>query len=230
MDYRPLLARHAAPLTHDQAEWEKAAEATGLTPYECKASYIFGVMRELMQASGLTLKGEYHLGSLFLALNATELLGRTISGARRNGDRKLGATEVLRRGLTYLEDHADPEVEALRLTPADYAHLRNFAGHGATYLPAGNQFDPDSTRLLLLHLVHVLNTMCDDADLPASLAAVEVHPIWSLVNGKSQPVYVQAIQSHLAENLPGDRLAHEDSWRYTDASLDASSPAVSGRP
>jgi hypothetical protein len=231
------LGRHVRPLTHDQQEWEDAARATGLRPYECKASYICGAMRELMQASGRNLESRYHLGALFLALDATELLGRVVSGARRTTSSRrsrpdeLGASEALRRGVKYLNDHADPQATPLPHSPQDYVRLRNFAGHGATYLARGVDFDPDSTRLLLRHLAHALNTMWDDPTLPARLAAVEIHPVYSEVNGIRQPVYVHDVQEHLKENLPGDVPRH-DSWRVQKdeiAAVNNSSVAATGR-
>uniref|UniRef100_A0AAU1ZVN4 Uncharacterized protein n=1 Tax=Streptomyces sp. NBC_00093 TaxID=2975649 RepID=A0AAU1ZVN4_9ACTN len=234
MDYRPVLARHSVPLTHEVTQWNEAARATGLEPYECKASYICGAMREFMQASGLNFANEYHLGALFLALDATELLGRVVTGTRRRTRRRgqdpeaLGATAVLQRGVKYLTDHGDPQVAPLPHSPEHYADLRNFAAHGATYLPQELRFDPDSARLLLRHLAYALNTMWDDSDLSANLAAVEVHPVWTTVKGKKEPVYVRDIQEHLKANQPGDELAH-DSWRYTIVSVDTSSPAVTGR-
>ncbi|MEU6071260.1 hypothetical protein ABZ864_44195 [Streptomyces sp. NPDC047082] len=194
-------------------------------------------MREFMQASGLNLEKGYHLGALFLALDATELLGRVVSGARhatnrrRKGPGELGATEVLRRGVKYLNAHADPRAAPLPHSPQDYVNLRNFAGHGATYLKQGVDFDPDSTRLLLQHLAHALNTMWDDPALPTNLAAVEIHPVYSENNSSWQPVYVHEMQEHLKQKQPGDGLCH-NSWQgHQDeiVTVDNSSPAVTGR-
>ncbi|MFD9114875.1 hypothetical protein [Streptomyces bottropensis] len=230
MDYRPVLARHSVPLTQEVDQWDKAALAVGLKPYECKASYVCGAMREFMQASGLNFENEYHLGALFLALDATELLGRVITGARidEQDPQYVGPTKALVHGARYLRDHGDPQAARLPHRPQHYAELRNFAGHGATYLPPKLSFAPDSTRLLLRHLAYALNTMWDDTTLPAQLDAVEIHPVWTTMEEKLQPVYVRDIQEHLLANRPGDRLAHE-SWRYTVVSVDTSSPAVTGR-
>ncbi|HKR51544.1 MAG TPA: hypothetical protein VJT72_18575 [Pseudonocardiaceae bacterium] len=223
MDYQPLLAQHAVQLTHDVPRWDEAARITGLDPYVCKASYVCGVMRELMQASGLNFEHDYHLGSLFLALDATELLGRVSSGKRGTD----GSTETLRTGVRYLEDHRDPQAVPLPHTQAQYVKLRNFAGHGASQLPRNVPFDPDSTRLLLRHLAHALNTMWKDPSLSANLAAAEIHPVFSVIDGGRQPVYVNDIQEHLKALQPADGLNH-DSWRYDMVSVDNSSPPVSG--
>jgi hypothetical protein len=92
-------------------------------------------MRELMQASGLSFESGYHLGALFLALDATELLGRLVTGARIAEDdpQHVGPSKALHRGARYLRDHGAPAV-CLPHRPQDYVELRNFAGHGATYL------------------------------------------------------------------------------------------------
>ncbi|MER6288482.1 hypothetical protein [Streptomyces sviceus] len=231
MDYRPLLTRRSGSvqLTHEVDQWNKVADATKLEPYVAKASYACGVMRELMQASGLSFKSEYHLGALFLALDATELLGRLVTGARRDeaDPQYVGPTKALQRGAKYLRDHGDPEV-SLPHRPQDYVELRNFAGHGATYLPPNLNFSADSTSHLLWNLAHALNTMWDNTDLAANLAAVEIHPLWTTRDGKPQPVYVSDIQKHLETHEPADQIAH-DSWRTIIASMDNSTATASGR-
>ncbi|MFD4559081.1 hypothetical protein ACFWP5_32970 [Streptomyces sp. NPDC058469] len=181
-------------------------------------------MREFMQASGLNFEHNYHLGSLFLAIDATELLGRVVSGKRGTG----GNTEVLRTGVRYLEGHADPQARPLPHSPAQYAKLRNFAGHGAAQLARSVAFTPDSTQLLLRHLAHALNTMWKDPSLPANLAAAEIHPLFTAVKGSRHPVYVSDMQEHLKTSQPADGLDH-DSWRYDDVTiLDNSTPSASG--
>jgi hypothetical protein len=178
-----------------------------------------------MEASGLSFAHDYHLGSLFLALDATELLGRVVSGSRGTG----GATRRLKTGVQYLIDHRDPQVlpRSLRHTADEYVELRNFAGHGAAQLPPHVAFDPESTSLLLQHLAHVLNTMWFDPDLPAKLAEAEIHPVFSTVDGTQQPVFVREIREHLRRSGPGDALAH-DGWRDDIVVVDNSSPPASG--
>ncbi|MEY9837419.1 hypothetical protein [Streptacidiphilus sp. EB103A] len=229
MDYRPLLTQHTAQLTHEIPEWDKAATAVELDPYQCKASYICGAMREFMQAAGLNFEEEYFLAALFLALDATELLGRVVNGARcEEGEPGyIGPTSVLHKGVRYLKAHGNPKTAPLPRSPDDYVHLRNFAGHGASFIPADVDFDRDTIRLLLRHLAYVLNTMWNDPALPANLAMVEIHPVSSVVDGKTEPVFVRHLQEHLAANRPGDGLAH-DSWQYDTFRISAASDAVTG--
>ncbi|MGW6016195.1 hypothetical protein [Streptomyces sp. NPDC055210] len=182
-------------------------------------------MRQLMEASGLTFAQRYHLASLFLALDATELLGRVVSGSRGTP----GAGRRLRAGVQYLIDQRDPQVlpRPLLHTPDEYVDLRNFTGHGAAQLSPDVAFEPESTSLLLRYLAHVLNTMWADPDLPANLAEAEIHPVFSTVGGALQPVLVPEIREHLKHSGPGDGLDH-DGWRYDIATVDNSSPPVSG--
>ncbi|WP_042404773.1 hypothetical protein [Streptacidiphilus carbonis] len=228
MDHRHLLDDHAVALTEEIAQWDAAAKATGLSPYVCKASYVCGTMREFVQASGLNFAEGYHLAALFLALDATELLGRAVTGARVAVEKPghIGASSVLTKGVRYLRDHGGT-CAPLPHNPDRYVELRNFAGHGASYLPPKVNFHPDSIRLLLRRLAHALNTVWTDPDLPGTLAVAEIHPVFTLVNGQREPVHVRGIQKHLQTAMPGDGLEH-DSWRYDTVSVSAASPTASG--
>jgi hypothetical protein len=89
VDLRDLLTSGDRPLEppDDQAIWQPFGDAMGLSPYVCKASFTCGVLRELLASSGLCLSKRYHLGALFLALDATELVGRCAGGFReRRGE------------------------------------------------------------------------------------------------------------------------------------------------
>ncbi|MFJ9634423.1 hypothetical protein ACIRU8_42700 [Streptomyces sp. NPDC101175] len=232
MDYRSLLTKRsgALPLPHEVDQWANVADATGLEPYVAKASYVCGVMRELMQASGLSFERRYHIAALFLALDATELLGRLVTGARMAEDdpQYVSPSKALHRGARYLRDHGDSAV-SLPHRPQDYVELRNFAGHGATYLRPNLNISPDSTRHLLWNLAYALNTMWDDKDLAANLASVEIHPLWTTnADGKPQPVYVSDIQEHLKTHEPAAQLDH-NAWQTIVVRVDASSPPVTGR-
>ena len=46
-----------------------------LDPYDCKAAYVCGMLRQFIEAAGLQLANEYHVGALVSAASATELLG-----------------------------------------------------------------------------------------------------------------------------------------------------------
>lgn len=227
MDFRPLLARGERPLPSErnQQEWTEAAATTGLSPYVCKASYVCGVMRELMASSGLNFAGRYHLGALFLALDATELLGRCVKGS---GDDK--TTEQLRDGLRYLEALTDPTVPPLRHTVEQYRQLRNFTGHGAASPKQGLYFDPNSTATLLNRLACALNQMWDDDAVSPNFARAKVLPLIAVSNGQQSPIYVADVQLLLKRGTrPGDSIDHEDVWRRRVVHLDTSSPAVTGR-
>jgi len=44
-------------------------------PYACKASYVCGMVRQFIEAAGLQLRRQYHVGAPVSAASATELLG-----------------------------------------------------------------------------------------------------------------------------------------------------------
>ena len=41
-----------------------------LDPYDCKASYVCGVLRQFIEAGGLQLASQYHVGALVAAASA----------------------------------------------------------------------------------------------------------------------------------------------------------------
>jgi hypothetical protein len=108
----------------DQNAWQPFANAMGLSPYVCKASFTCGVLREMIASAGLCLGQRYHLGALFLALDATELVGRCAGGFR---ERRGEAGERLRVGLRYLES-IDSGPGSLGYTVEDIIKLRHFLG------------------------------------------------------------------------------------------------------
>jgi len=63
--------------------WSKAVQDTAfdLDPYTCKASYVCGMLRQFVEAAGLQLRNEYHVGALVSAAPAAELLGWCCTGA-----------------------------------------------------------------------------------------------------------------------------------------------------
>lgn len=224
MDQRHLLARGERPLTIDQAEWKTVARTVGLTPYVCKASFVCGLMREFIATASLSLGDDRHIGSIFIALDATELLGRCVGGFQGTP----GAGQRLKVGIEYLENLADPSLPPLRHTSREYAALRNFAGHGAASLERGVSFDQKSGLAILERLVAAVNVMWSDASLDSNFAKAEVHPLTTVDAGRRVPVFVEKVQEHLkAGFLPGERTAHEE-WRRLYR-LSNESPAATGR-
>jgi hypothetical protein len=234
VDFRDLLTSGDRPLEplEDQAIWQPFAEAMGLSPYVCKASFTCGVLRELLGSSGLCLGQRYHLGALFLALDATELLGRCAGGFR---ERRGEAGERLRVGLQYLES-IDPRPGSLGYSIEDIIKLRHFLGHGAASAKPGMTF----TRELMIRLLHLLALAFnrfwqvneDSEDRLTKFAQAEISPLVTLIDGRLEPVYVRDMQRLLASGvMPGDRLDHEESWRpFRSVRVDMTSLSATGSP
>jgi hypothetical protein len=233
VDHRSLLTSSDRPLEppHDQASWQPFADAMGLSPYVCKASFTCGVLREMVASAGLCLSQSYYLGALFLALDATELLGRCAGGFR---ERRGEAGERLRAGLRYLEK-IDPQPGSLAYGVEEIVELRNFLGHGAASAKPGMTFTRELSVRLLQLLALALNRfwqMDEEAeDRLTKFAQAEISPLVTTIEGRLEPVYVRDMQRLLASGvMPGDRVAHEKYWRPHSVPIDNTSVPATGSP
>jgi hypothetical protein len=131
--------------------WTEAVQDLGLDldPYDCKAAYVCGMLRQFIEAAGLQLASEYHVGALVSAASAAELLGRCYKRAGRLED---GAEYLLSVGPPYPEPVYEPAAD---LT-AWVREVRNFGAHGAFQ---GKQLTLD--RVLTLWLLRSLALALD---------------------------------------------------------------------
>jgi hypothetical protein len=236
VDLRDLLTSGDRPLEppDDQAVWQPFADAMELSPYVCKASFTCGVLRELLASSGLCLSERYHLGALFLALDATELVGRCAGGFR---ERRGEAGERLRAGLRHLES-IDPVPGSLGYSVEDIIKLRHFLGHGAASAMPGMTFSRELMIRLLQLLALALNRFWridvdeDSEERLSRFARAEVSPMVTVIEDQLEPVYVRDVQRLLASGvMPGDRLNHERSWRpLRSVRVSTTSPYATGGP
>jgi hypothetical protein len=212
--------------------WQPFADVMGLSPYVCKASFTCGVLRELIASAGLCLGQPYHLGALFLALDATELLGRCAGGFR---EQRGQAGQRLRAGVRYLET-IDPQPGSLRYSTEEIVSLRHFLGHGAATARPGMSFTKELTIRLLQLLALALNRFWqadeDSEDRLTKFAQAEISPTVTNIEGRLEPVYVRDVQRLLASGvLPGDRIDHEESWRpFRSVRVETASPYATGSP
>jgi hypothetical protein len=81
--------------------WTRAVQDLGLDldPYDCKAAYLCGMLRQFIEAAGLQLASEYHVGTLVSAASAAELLGWCYKNDPDNR---------LEDGVAYLQTSARP--------------------------------------------------------------------------------------------------------------------------
>jgi hypothetical protein len=207
VDLRDLLTgdRPLEP-PEDQAMWQPFADAMGLSPYACKALFTCGVLREMLASSGLCLGQNYHLGALFLALDATELVGRSAGGFREQPGQ---AGQRLREGLRYLE-RIDPNPRSLGYSIEEIVNLRHFLGHGAASARPGMSF----TRELTIRLLRLLQLLAlalnrfwtadeDSEDRLNKFAQAEISPMITLVE-----VAVSRCTSAMCNAITARRLNH----------------------
>jgi hypothetical protein len=233
VDLRNLLTSGDRPLEppEDQAIWQPFADAMELSPYVCKASFTCGVLRELIASAGLCLGQDHHFGALFLALDATELVGRCAGGFR---EQPRQAGQRLRLGLRYLES-IDPRPGSLVYSVEAIVDLRNFLGHGAASAKPGTSFTRELTIRLLQLLALALNRFWqadeDSEDRLTKFAKAEIGPMVTVIEGRREPVFVRQVQSLLTSGqMPGDHIDHEKSWRLHFALVDTTSVSATGSP
>jgi hypothetical protein len=206
-----------------------------LDPYDCKASYVCGVLRQFIEAAGMQLGHEYHVGALASAASAAELLGWCYIGDPENR---------LRNGVEYLEAVGPPYPGTIHHPTANLAEwvrgVRNFGAHGAAH---GKHLILD--RVLTVWLLRSLARALDvfwvkESDLGRHqrFAGAVITPLYT----EGRPIFVRGVQRHLKKGLmPGAGLDHEASWRprqpWEDHSpagvvrmVPLSSPAVTGTP
>ena len=178
-----------------------------LDPYDCKASYVCGVLRQFIEAGGLQLASQYHVGALVAAASAAELLGWCY---RTNPERRL------EDGVAYLVSVGPPYPGPVHQRAADLAawvrEVRNFGAHGASQ---GKQLTLD--RVLTVWLLRSLSLALDafwaddgDRSRHQCFARAAITPLYSM----GEPLFVRQIQEHLRQGLGlGEALEHEGSWR-----------------
>jgi hypothetical protein len=202
------------PLPGEQQRvWTQAAYDLGLDlyPYTCKASYVCGMLRHFIEAAGLQMHHEYHLGAL-LSASATELLGWCSTGATSTDQ----AGKRLREGVRFLQG-VGPSYLGSDHRPEDdlvgrVSNLRNFGAHGAAH---GKRLVLDGalTVWLLRSLARALDSFwADDGDQSRHqrFAQAAIIPLYT----RGEPLFVRDVQNHLAKGLkPGAELDHEASWR-----------------
>jgi hypothetical protein len=241
MNPADLLSSSSRPLVGEQRRvWTQAIHdlRLDLDSYTCKASYVCGMLRQFMEAAGLQMTHDYHLGALVSAASAAELVGWCYTGATGSDH----AGKRLRAGLRFLEEVGPAYFGSDRRPEVDLvgriSNLRNFGAHGAAH---GKRLilDQALTMWLLRSLASALDGFwANDGDKRRHqrFAQATITPLYT----RGQPLFVRDMQRHLAEgHMPGAALAHEASWRPRQpwenqpplgvfVELPTASPAVTG--
>jgi hypothetical protein len=241
-----ILSSSRQPLPGEQAHlWSQAAQDLGLNldPYTCKASYVCGMLRQFIEAAGMQLGHQYHVGALVSAASAAELLGWCCTGATNSKDEPW---KRLRDGVRYLEAVGPPYPGTVHDPAADLVRwvrsIRNFGAHGAAHDEHEHLIlDRVLTVWLLRSLARALDVFwVKEGDLGRHqrFARAAITPLYT----EGKPIFVRDVQHHLEKGLtPGARLDHEASWRphqpwehHPPAGVvrmvPLSSPAVTGTP
>jgi hypothetical protein len=136
MNPAEVLSSTSRPLPGQQHRvWTQAVRdlRLDLDPYTCKASYVCGMLRQFMEAAGLQMSRDYHLGALVSAASAAELLGWCSTGATTtdHAGKRLRAGVLLleQAGPAYRGSDQQPEADLV----ARVFNLRNFGAHGAAH-------------------------------------------------------------------------------------------------
>ncbi len=190
--------------------WTKAVQDVGLDldPYDCKASYVCGMLRQFIGAAGMQLGHDYHLGALVEAACAVELLGSCYKG-EDSGDR-------IGEGVRYLEAVGPPYDGSVHHPESSLAgwvrDIRNFGAHGTVHRKHVT-LDRVLTVWLLRSLARALDAFWasgGDRHRHQCFARVPITPLYT----EGEPLFVREVQDHLAQGLmPGEKLDYEVSWR-----------------
>jgi hypothetical protein len=131
-----ILSSSSKPLHGVQDRlWSQAVRdlKLDLDPYTCKASYVCGMLRQFIEAAGLQLGCEYHVGALVSAASAAELVGWCCKGTTSTDHpgKRLGD------GVWYLQEVGPPYHGSIHQPATDLAgwvrNVRNFGAHGAAH-------------------------------------------------------------------------------------------------
>jgi hypothetical protein len=128
-----------------------------------------------------------------------------------------------------------PDSHTPRSPSGAQTNLRNFLGHGAASSKPGMTFTRELIIRLLQLLALALNRFWqadkDAEDRLTKFARAEISPLVTSTEGRVEPVYVQDVQRLLASGvMPGDRLDHEESWRFHFVLVGNTSVPATGSP
>jgi hypothetical protein len=180
-EHRPSLVHH-----DDAAWWKRVAEVIGEDAYVCKAAYVCGLVRQVVESAALLDAARRYLTAAQVLLGGVELLGRGLTGNTSTKGTDLEA------GLTYLDNSkllTDPPLDL-----DDWLAVRNFTAHGSAYIRAGI---PKIDRKQAVRLTYLLALSLErywlDAARRASFSRCTILPGWAGL----RPVLVEDVLRHL---------------------------------
>jgi hypothetical protein len=219
-----------------QRMWEPLATAMGLSPYICKALYVCGLLRQRLEAAGLTLANGCLLDAQSSAFGAIELLGQCVGGIEEVSRVTWTRYEA---ALSYLATlgPTDELPEFVDLSAAGVFRLRNFIDHGAAAIEPDTRFTLPSIVWLLRRLARALDHFWsadgDSDHRQECFSRATVVPMWA--RGANPPgafvPFVEDMQIVLAlYGRLGAPLRFESSWRTDDDTNFGATGSASSAP
>ena len=220
MNFTAVITRGERRLSDEQhLVWDPIATALDLSPYTCKSLYVCGLLRQRLEAAGLSLRNGFLLDAQSSAFGATELLGQCVGGIEQiNG--------VTRRrfeaALVYLKslDPSPSPPEIVDLSSKGVYRLRCFIDHGAAAIDEETRFTLPSIVWLLRRLAQALDHFWDvDNDPEGRLdgfARAAIRPMFATSTNPPEAFvpFIEDTRNFFAVGgRPGAPIRFDDFWR-----------------
>jgi hypothetical protein len=203
--------------------WDPIATPLGLSPYTCKALYVCGLLRQRLEAAGLSLGNRFLLDAQSSAFGATELLGQCVGGIEQISRVAAKRFHAALPYLTSLDPSSSPP-EIVDLSSHGFYRLRCFIDHGAAAIDEETRFTLPSIVWLLRRLAQALDHFWEaDSDPDGRLdrfARAAIRPLFARSTNplESFVPFIEDTQIFLAlGGRPGAPLRFDDSWRSSNA-------------
>jgi hypothetical protein len=202
--------------------WYPIASTLSLSPYTCKALYVCGLLRQRLEAAGLSLGNGLLLDAQSSTFGAIELLGQCVGGFEQVRGVTAQRFDAALPYLMALDSTSGPP-EVVDLSSMGVYRLRCFIDHGAAAIDQYTQFTLPSIVWLLRRLAQALDQFWEpDSDPDGRLDRFAQATIRPLFGRSTHPpeVFVPFIEEtrifFALGGRPGASLRFEDSWRTGD--------------
>jgi len=189
-------------LLADRDHWAQVGRRAGVhDPYQAKAAFVCGAVREFLTAAHLCSDARASLGASLLLMPPLEVFGRCVTGDGADGRRVR-----IREGVDLLNQLQRGTV-ATPLDAEPIRRLRNFLAGGAVAMDPDDpaSLDQPTINQLGRGLALALDQYWSDYERRASFAATKLTALQAAGN----PVYIADMAGHLAS---GHRPSHGLWW------------------
>ena len=216
------LFGHELPAMRDEQAriWAAATEPIHLPPLRCKAFYVAGLLRHLIESAAYCYGAEMHLAAYQLVISSFEPLATVTTG------RRLSPSEALSLGLTFAigPDAADAVVATTShggdYTIDDCIDRRNFTAHGGKEARAAGAVLDTELTLRLRGLARAgLDSWWASLYTGTGLQALADAPITPLFT-LGGVIFVGDLFQALSDKTatPGGAMLHDDAWQLPPSS------------